>query len=106
MIIQFYSLFITKDLLEDMQGAGRGSGETWICSMHSTVCSSLRGPAFPVFLFICMLLFGLYYSVGDSALQFSSTHIMPYGLSRASPEQITRICKYRQNTKVVKMQHI
>jgi len=27
-IMQFYSLFVTKDFLEGVQGAGRGSSET------------------------------------------------------------------------------
>lgn len=53
-----------------------------------------------------MLLFELYYSVEDCALQFSSSNIMPYILFQASPEQITRVYKYKQNTKVVKLQHI
>lgn len=93
-IMQFYSLFITKDFLEGVQGAGKGSSETWICGMHSIQCNLLKSSktSFPVFLFICMLLFELYYSVEGSALQFSSTNIMPYSLSQASPEQITRVC--------------
>lgn len=53
-----------------------------------------------------MLLFELYYSVEVSALQFSSTDIIPYSLFQASPEQIARVCKYKQKTKVVKLQHI
>lgn len=77
-----------------------------VCIAFSVTCSSLQRPAFPVFLFICMLLFELYYSVEDSALQFSSTNIMSYSLCQASPEQIMRVCKYKQNTKVVKLQHI
>lgn len=53
-----------------------------------------------------MLLLELYYSVEVSVFQFSSTNIMPRSLSQASTEEIARVCKYKQKTKVGKPQHI
>lgn len=33
-IMQVFSLFVTKTSLEGVQRAGKGSSETWVCSMH------------------------------------------------------------------------
>lgn len=77
-----------------------------VCVAFSITRSTLQRPDFPLFIFICMLLLELYYSVEVSAFQFSSTNIMPRSLSQASTEEIARVCKYKQKTKVGKPQHI
>lgn len=50
--MQFYSLVITKDFLEGVQGAGKGQvrPEFVICVAFSVTCASLQRPASPVFL--------------------------------------------------------
>lgn len=98
--MKFYSLSqkTTSKVCRELE-KGQGRPEFVACTAFTVTCSSLQRPAFSVFLFICMLLFELYYSVEDSALQFFTTNIMPYSLSQPSPEQITMVCKYKQNTR-------
>lgn len=118
----FYSFYVKHKYIVIMQGfslsqkpplkvfveLGKGQVklEFVVCLAFSITFSTLQRPGFPFFIFICMLLFEMYYSVEVSAFSFSSTNIMPHSLSQASPEQIERVWKYKQKTKVGKLKRI
>lgn len=108
MVMQVFSLIVTKTSLQGGHRAGRVQvkPDFVVCIAFSISCWTLQRADFPLFILICMLLFELHYSVEVSAFQFFSTNIMPHSLSQASPEQIAKVCKYKQKTKVGKLQHI
>lgn len=63
--MQVFSLLSQKPPLDVFIGLGKGKvkPEFVVCIAFSITCSTLQRPGFPLFIFICILLFELYYSV-------------------------------------------
>lgn len=63
--MQVFSLLAQKPPLNMFIGLGKGQvqPEFVVCIAFSITCSTLQRSGFPLLIFICMLLFELYYSV-------------------------------------------